>query len=59
MDWLTLDEDLVTVSTHVPAYRPLAFTPARVRYARLVSAVLVPILFLLAGAMVWAVRRSR
>lgn len=59
MDWLTLDEDLVSVSTHLPAYRPLELTASRVRYARFLAIVVVPGLFALAGALVWAVRRSR
>jgi ABC-type uncharacterized transport system involved in gliding motility auxiliary subunit len=58
-DWLTLDEDLVTVSTNVATIRPLALTEARLRYARLLLAAGVPLAFLLAGAMVWAVRRGR
>ena len=59
MDWLTLDEDLVAVSAHVPAFRPLDLTPSRVRYARMLSAGVIPGVFLLAGAMVWAFRRMR
>jgi hypothetical protein len=59
MDWLTLDEDLVSVSTHLPAYRPLELTAARLRYARFVAVGVIPGLFALAGSLVWAVRRSR
>ncbi len=59
MDWLTLDEDLVSVSTHLPAYRPLELTAARLRYARFVAIGFTPGMFLLAGALMWAVRRSR
>ena len=59
VDWLTLDEDLVSVSPNVPRLRALELSDARTRYARLLSAGLVPMLFLLVGAMVWAVRRGR
>lgn len=57
MDWLTLEDDLVSVSTHIPAYRPLALTAGRLRYLRVVTAGGVPALFLLSGAVVWAWRR--
>ena len=59
LDWLTLQNDLVSVSANVPELRPLDLTEARARYARLVSAGIVPALFILIGAMVWAVRRGR
>ena len=59
VDWLTLEEDLVSVSPNVPRLRPLELSEARARYARLVSAAVIPALFLLSGAMVWAVRRGR
>ena len=59
VDWLTLDEDLVSVSPNVPRLRGLELSDARTRYARLLTAGLVPMLFLLVGAMVWAIRRGR
>ena len=59
MDWLTLDEDLVSVSPNVPRLRVLELTESRARYARMLTAGIVPGLFLLAGALVWAVRRGR
>lgn len=59
LDWLTLDEDLVSVSPNVPRLRVLELTESRARYARLLTAGIVPALFLLCGAMVWAVRRGR
>ena len=59
MDWLTLADDLVSVHTHVPSYRPLALTTARLRYLRAVTAGGIPLLYLLAGGMVWAWRRGR
>ena len=59
LDWLTLDEDLVSVSPNVPRLRALELTESRARYARLLTGGIVPGLFLLAGALVWAVRRGR
>lgn len=59
MDWLTLAEDLVSVSPNLPRLRALELTEGRARYARLLSAGVVPGLFLLTGALVWAVRRGR
>jgi ABC-type uncharacterized transport system involved in gliding motility auxiliary subunit len=59
VDWATLQESLVSVSTNIPALRPLSLTEARIRYLRFVTAGVVPGLFLLAGGMVWAVRRGR
>ena len=57
--WLTQTEDLVAISPSIPRDRPLQLTDARVAYARVLTAGVVPALFLLAGAMVWAVRRTR
>lgn len=57
--WLVESEDLVAISPNLPADRPLRLTDARLAYARAVAIGGVPALFLLAGAMVWAVRRAR
>lgn len=59
LDWLTLDEDLVVLSANLPRSRPLTMTTQRVAYARFVSLAVLPGLFLVAGALVWAFRRSR
>lgn len=59
LDWLTLDDQLVVLSANIPKDRRLEMTAARLAYARFVSLALLPGLFLLAGATVWAVRRSR
>jgi ABC-type uncharacterized transport system involved in gliding motility auxiliary subunit len=59
VDWLTVNEDLVSVSTNVARLRPLELTPARVRYLQLVSAGGVPAAFVLLGLVVWAWRRGR
>lgn len=57
--WLTETEDLVAISPNLPADRPLRLTDARAGYARLLTVGVVPSLFLLVGAMVWALRRNR
>ena len=57
--WLTQSEELVAISPNLPRDRPLRFTDARVTYARVLSVGVIPGLFLLVGAMVWALRRSR
>jgi ABC-type uncharacterized transport system involved in gliding motility auxiliary subunit len=59
VDWAALAEDLVPLNANIPAYRPLDLTAGRTRYALLLSAGVVPALFLLAGAWVWALRRRR
>jgi hypothetical protein len=59
LDWLTLQEDLVSVSAHIAGLRSLDLTEARTTYARLLTAGVTPILFLLGGGMVWAWRRGR
>lgn len=59
LDWLTLDENLVVLSANLPAHRPLTLTDARSRYALALQAGIVPGLFLVAGGLVWAVRRTR
>ena len=57
--WLADDEGVAVIAANLPADRPLRLTDARITYARLLSAVVVPVLFLLAGGLVWAVRRTR
>lgn len=57
LDWLTLDESLVSVSPNIARLRALDLHPARLRYARVLMAGLVPLLFLSAGLVVWALRR--
>ncbi len=57
VDWLAVDDDLVSVVTNLAAPRPLALTDARRDYARLLLAGLVPAGFALAGAATWVLRR--
>ena len=58
MDWLTLDEDLVSVTTNLAAFRPLNLTPRRLTVARGVLAGGVPLLYIVSGAFVWLARRK-
>jgi hypothetical protein len=59
IDWLTQPEDLVTAVPNFPAVRELELTQARSRYILFLMAIVVPALFLIAGGIVWALRRSR
>jgi hypothetical protein len=59
LDWAIIEEDLVTVSTNLPKVRPLELTEGRILYARLLLAVVVPLLFLVGGSAMWLVRRRR
>lgn len=59
IDWLTQPEDLVTAVPNFPKVRELELTAARSRYLLLLTAGLIPLLFLIAGAFVWLIRRGR
>lgn len=59
LDWLSLDDQLVVLSTNLPEHRPMALTKSRILYARFITLVFLPGLFLLLGAVVWAFRRTR
>lgn len=59
LDWVTASDDEVLLSTNLPAYRPLSLSRGQLQYARLLAAGIIPALFLLAGALVWALRRGR
>lgn len=59
VDWLTLDEDLVTVSANIPGFRPLVINDDRRQSALLLSVVALPLFFVMLGGLVWAVRRGR
>ncbi len=59
VEWLTAGEDVAAIAPNLGPERTLGLTDARVSYARAVTAGLIPALFLLAGAMVWAARRNR
>lgn len=58
-DWLTIEENLVAVSTHLARPRPLELTADRRTYALVLTAGIVPGLFAVAGGLVWALRRGR
>jgi len=57
MDWLTLDEDLVSVTTNLAAFRPLNLSPYRLTVARGALAGGIPAFFILSGGVVWLSRR--
>jgi len=57
VDWLTVDESLVSITSNLAAPRPLELTAARRTYALLLSAGVLPGLLLVSGAVVWALRR--
>jgi ABC-type uncharacterized transport system involved in gliding motility auxiliary subunit len=59
IDWLTQPEDLVTAVPSFPKVRELNLTEARSRYLLLLTAGVIPGLFLIAGGFVWVVRRGR
>lgn len=59
IDWLTQPEDLVTAVPNFPKLRELDLTAARSRYMLFLMAGVVPGLFVIAGALVWAIRRGR
>jgi ABC-2 type transport system permease protein len=59
LGWLTLDDELIPLSSNLPKDRPLELTDARVAYARALGVLMVPGLFLIGGGLVWAVRRRR
>lgn len=59
VDWLTQPEALVTAVPSFPKLRELELTEARSRYILLLTAGVVPGLFVIAGAFVWILRRGR
>ena len=59
IDWLTQPEELVSAVPSFPKVRELKLTEARSRYLLLVTAGLIPALFLIAGGFLWALRRGR
>jgi ABC-type uncharacterized transport system involved in gliding motility auxiliary subunit len=59
IDWLAQPEELVTAVPNFPKIRNLALTQARSHYILALMAGIVPGLFLVAGGMVWVLRRGR
>lgn len=57
VDWLTVDDALVSITSNLAEPRPLALTDARRSYALLLTAGIIPGLALIAGGFVWALRR--
>lgn len=59
VDWLTQSEPLIAAVPSFPAVRELRLTQQRSTYMLVLTAGIVPLLYLFAGALVWAVRRGR
>lgn len=59
IDWLTQPEALVSAVPSFPKVRELALTQERSRYIGFLTTGVIPGVFLLTGALVWAVRRVR
>jgi ABC-type uncharacterized transport system involved in gliding motility auxiliary subunit len=59
IDWLAQSEDLVTAVPNFPKVRELELTQARSRYLLLLTAGVIPGLFVVAGGFVWVIRRGR
>lgn len=57
--WLAEGDDVAAISPNLPSDRPLRLTDGRITYARLLTVGVIPALFLVAGGLVWAVRRQR
>ncbi|HUP86554.1 MAG TPA: Gldg family protein [Acidimicrobiales bacterium] len=58
VDWVTLEESAVTVSSNVGRVRELHLTEGRLGYLRMLSTGILPALFLVLGALTWTIRRS-
>jgi ABC-type uncharacterized transport system involved in gliding motility auxiliary subunit len=59
IDWLAQPEELVTAVPSFPKVRELDLTQARSRYMLFLMSGVVPGLFVIAGALVWVIRRGR
>ena len=59
IDWLAQPEELVTAVPNFPKVRELDLTQARSRYMLFLMAGVIPGLFVIAGGLVWAIRRGR
>lgn len=57
MDWLTNDEDLISIRPKDPEDRRIQLTRSQMVMLRLVSQFLIPLGVILAGVLVWLKRR--
>lgn len=57
INWLTSDEDLISIRPKTPEDRRLTVTQAQLRTIRIVSQFVLPIIVILAGILVWWKRR--
>jgi ABC-type uncharacterized transport system involved in gliding motility auxiliary subunit len=57
MNWLSSDEDLISIRPKEQEDRRLSLTRAQFLMVRTVSQFLLPLVVVIAGVMVWAKRR--
>ncbi|MGA7525414.1 MAG: DUF4350 domain-containing protein, partial [Acidobacteriaceae bacterium] len=57
VNWLTSDEDLISIRPKTPEDRRLTMTQADLRTVRIVSQFVLPLIVILAGILVWWKRR--
>jgi gliding motility-associatede transport system auxiliary component len=57
INWLTSDEDLISIRPRAPEDRRITMTQAQLRTVRIVSQFVLPLIVILAGILVWWKRR--
>lgn len=57
MNWLSSDEDLISIRPKDPEDRRITLTTAQMRLVRAVSQFIIPLIVIVAGVMVWWKRR--
>lgn len=57
MNWLSSDEDLISIRPKDPEDRRITLTSAQMRLVRAVSQFIIPLIVIVAGVMVWWKRR--
>jgi ABC-type uncharacterized transport system involved in gliding motility auxiliary subunit len=57
MNWLSSDEDLISIRPKPPENRPINMTSNQLRWVRITSQFLLPLVVVLAGVSVWWRRR--
>ncbi len=57
INWLTSDEDLISIRPKAPEDRRITMTQGQLRTVRIVSQFVLPLIVILAGILVWWKRR--